>query len=29
MKAIQEIDSDLYEELGGEKTAIDDKRYTS
>jgi len=26
MKAIQEIDSDLYEELGGEKTAIDDKK---
>ena len=26
MKAIQEIDSDLYEELGGEKTANDDKK---
>ena len=26
MKAIQKIDSDLYEELGGEKTANDDKK---
>ena len=26
MKAIQEIDSDLYDELGGEKTANDDKK---
>jgi IS5 family transposase len=26
MKAIQEIDPDLYEELGGEKTANDDKK---
>jgi IS5 family transposase len=26
MKVIQEIDSDLYEELGGEKTANDDKK---
>lgn len=26
MKAIQEIDTDLYEELGGEKTANDDKK---